>query len=506
MRRRVAILALAGLVACAARPSPRDEPCELGRVVGGQAEPEAAERVPIPRKRAWEASHGGEVPARPFVAARTAGWPRVRVAGELPADDRALLERVARDTWRGLAAFTDREHALPVDHVRLSATSIARAHARVGDYTNVTSVGLYLASIAAAHEIGLLDRATALARAAGVLDTLDRLETWNGFFFNYYDTTTLERSSNFVSFVDSGWLTAGLMVLRQTFPELASRAATLIDRADYRLFWDPARGRMRHGYWTHTGKPSRFHYGVFYAESRLPSFIAIGKGDVPASHWFGMVRTFPAACTWQRQVPQGRRAKRIDGVDVFGGWYAWKDVRYVPSWGGSLFEALMPTLVLDEPALASASLGANDVAHATVQRRYAAETLGLPVWGWSSSATLDPGGYGEHGVPDLGTIGYPTGVVTPHASALALAVDAPAAVANLRALAARWPVYGDFGFYDAVDPATGAVAPVYLTLDQAMIFLATANRLCDGCVQRRFAADPIAQRALPVLGAERFFD
>jgi hypothetical protein len=139
-------------------------------------------------------------------------------------------------------------------------------------------------------------------------------------------------------------------------------------------------------------------------------------------------------------------------------------------------------------------------------RRYAAETLGLPVWGWSSSATLDPGGYGEHGVPDLGTIGYPTGVVTPHASALALAVDSSAAVANLRALAARYPVYGDFGFYDAVDPTTGAVAPVYLTLDQAMIFLATANRLCDGCVQRRFAADPIAQRALPVLRPERFFD
>ena len=39
-----------------------------------------------------------------------------------------------------------------------------------------------------------------------------------------------------------------------------------------------------------------------------------------------------------------------------------------------------------------------------------------------------------------------------------------------------------------------------------MIFLATANRLCDGCVQRRFAADPIAQRALPVLRDERFFD
>ena len=135
-----------------------------------------------------------------------------------------------------------------------------------------------------------------------------------------------------------------------------------------------------------------------------------------------------------------------------------------------------------------------------------AESLGLPAWGFSSSATMAPGGYGEHGVPDLGTIGYSPGVVTPHAAALALAVDPAAAVADLREIARRYPAYGDFGFYDAVDPATGAVAPVYLTLDQAMTFLAVANRLCDGCVQQHFAADPIATRALAVVGDERFFE
>ena len=167
----------------------------------------------------------------------------------------------------------------------------------------------------------------------------------------------------------------------------------------------------------------------------------------------------------------------------------------------------MPTLVVDEVHLAPAGLGANDVAHVTVQRRFAAETLRVPVWGWSPSATLEPGGYGEHGVPDLGTIGYePGGIVTPHAAALALAVDPVRATANLRTLASRYPVYGDFGFYDAVDVASGAVAPVYLTLDQAMIFLAVANQLCDSCVQRRFASDPIAARALPILADERFFE
>ena len=512
MRLLVVLLVATTLVACPPhRRDPADEPCELGHgVEGGHAEPEASDVVVAPRKRAWEAERGGELAARPHVAARLAGWPHVRVARGLPLSDSttgaAFLRRLARDTWRGLTAFTDREHALPVDHVRLDPTSLAPADARVGDYTNVTSVGLYLASIAAAHELGLEERPAAIARAAAVLDALDGLETYEGFFYNYYDTTSLERTSHFVSFVDSGWLVAGLMVLRQAFPELAGRATALIARTDFRFFYDAKRGRMSHGYWVHRRARSRFHYGVLYAESRLPSLVAIGKGDVPASHWFAMVRTFPPACEWQRQMPHDRRAKTVDGERFYGGWYQWQDVRYVPSWGGSMFEALMPTLVLDERRYAPASLGANDVAHTAVQRRFATESLGLPVWGFSSSATMAPGGYGEHGVPDLGTIGYPPGVVTPHAAALALAVDPTAAVADLREIARRYPAYGDFGFYDAVDPATGAVAPVYLTLDQTMTFLAVANRLCDGCVQRHFAADPIAARALAVVGDERFFE
>src|SRR5262249_7785079 len=162
-------------------------------------------------------------------------------------------------------------------------------------------------------------------------------------------------------------------------------------------------------------------------------------------------RTFAPACRWQRRVPEGRRPKTVLGHPFVGGWYDWRGARYVPSWGGSMFEALMPTLVLDEPPPAPAGPGANPRTHAAPHRGYATEALGLRVWGFSPSATLAAGGYGEAGVPELGTIGYAPGVVTPHASALALAVTPAAATANLRALATRYPVYGEFGFYDAVD-------------------------------------------------------
>jgi len=166
----------------------------------------------------------------------------------------------------------------------------------------------------------------------------------------------------------------------------------------------------------------------------------------------------------------------------------------------------MPTLVLDEPRYAPTSLGANDTAQASVQRRYTMETLGYPVWGMSPSATPSGVGYSEYGVRVLGSLGYPSGAVTPHASALALAVIPADAVANLRRLAERYDVYGDFGLYDAVDPVSGEVAHAYLALDQSMILIAAANYLRNGVVQRRFAADPIVAKVLPLLAAENFFD
>src|SRR5262249_39090106 len=183
----------------------------------------------------------------------------------------------------------------------------------------------------------------------------------------------------------------------------------------YRLFYDPALGRMAHGYWVQRAARSQYHYGVLYAEARLGSLIAIGKGDVPEETWFRTVRTFPAACTWQTGTPLDRREKLVHGHAVIGGFYEWQGTRYVPSWGGSMFEALMPTLVLDEVRWAPRSLGPNDVAHALVQRRYATEELGYPVWGMSPSSTPAGASYREYGVRILGSLGYDAGAVTPHA-------------------------------------------------------------------------------------------
>lgn len=481
-----------------------EELCHFGGVALGEIEPAATTPVVPVIKKAWERELGGEVAARPYVLARLARHP-TRLLGEPPTaalDDRELVARMARDTWLGIEALTDRINGLPMNNVRLTQSG-TELDVRVGDYAGTTDIGLSLIATAAAYDLGLIGEDAAVARIQRILDTLAHLETHAGFFFNFYDTTSMERTSNFVSFVDSAWLTAGFMVARATFPQLHDALTAFIERGDYRFFYDDDLRQMSHGYYVSSGKRSRYHYGVLYAESRLGSVIAIGKGDVPEEHWFSMVRTFPAACEWQRQEPRGRHLKEVHGHRIYGGWYEWNQVKYVPSWGGSMFEALMPRLLIDEQRYAPASLGRNGDAHAHVQQRYATEILGYPVWGLSPSSAV-PAGYVEFGTEILGSAGYKAGPVTPHATALALMATPVEAVANLRRLAATYDVYGEYGFYDAVDTKTGEVAHAYLMLDQAMSFIAMANYLKDGCVQKRFGADPIAQRALPVLGGEDF--
>ena len=170
-----------------------------------------------------------------------------------------------------------------------------------------------------------------------------------------------------------------------------------------------------------------------------------------------------------------------------------------------MFEALMPTLIIEEKRLAPKGLGLNDERHARIQISYALEKLGYPVFGLSPSC-IPEGGYSEYGVRPLGTKGYKAGVVTPHATFLALEFAPKECVKNLRTMLEKYNVYGEYGFYDSINPATGKVAMEYLCLDQAMSFIALDNYLNDGAIRKRFSADPISKRAEELLKVENFFE
>lgn len=434
---------------------------------------------------------------------RLRGFPEKAVVDRLsPENSREFLQVLAKDTWKFFENIVDKETGIPLDTIIVSTPEAMGQNTVIGDYTNITNIGLYLMTFPAAEDLGFLTHEEAESRVLLVLKSLKKMKRYKGFFFNYYDTTTLERTTHFISSVDTGWLLAGLIIIRNSYPGRAAEiAGIMIKDMDMRFFYDPAERLLYHGYFSNIHSHSEYHYGTFFTEARVTSFIAIGKGDIPAENWFAMDRTFSADMDWQSQVPQGRKPALVSGQRFYSGHYVWNGKPIVPSWGGSMFEALMPGLIINEKKLSPKGWWLNGLRHAQAQVDFA-RSNDYAVWGMSPCS--DPyGKYGEFGVKPVGIKGYPAGIVTPHASFLALSVIQDAAIDNLRKLIREYPdIYGEYGFYDAVDPKNGKVAYRYLALDQAMSFLSLANILNPGKLYERFHGDSIVKKAEILLQSE----
>src|SRR5262249_30633243 len=244
---------------------------------------------------------------------------------------------------------------------------------------------------------------------------------------------------------------------------------------DFAFLFDPTRNLLRIGYRVADGEPDPNYYDLLASEARLASFVAIAKGDVPASHWFQLGRTM---------TPGGRGSALV-------------------SWSGSMFEDLMPALVLRSPAGSLLEQTCEIVVRRQMQ--YGSERR-VP-WGISESAfyvrDLDlTYQYSSFGVPGLGLErGLSEDlVVAPYATALAAMVDAPAAARNFARLGAAGAL-GTYGFYEALDytesrlPEGKSVAPVraYMAHHQGMTLVALLNVVDDGTMRQRFHSAPIVQ-------------
>ena len=553
------------------------------------------------------------VAGRPFAALwkavpAIAHWASLSplIEGQLPVTDseRRDLRLTARRTWRFFETFvTPSDMMLPPDNFQEDPAA-ALAHR-----TSPTNIGLYLLSVASAHDFGWIGLHETADRLESTLATLQRMERVRGHFYNWYDTQNLRPlEPKYISSVDSGNLAGHLIALaracqersgaarqsraslsgvgdalalaaaelqrlypatepypaavvevHQALSALASKldcptpdgdarhtdliglladadaltnsvrhlpvSSRIADSGDL-VFWTDAAKRtllsferdgdptkpgeipiserlltieavaqdMAHamefsflldesrkllsiGHRVHEDELDANCYDLLASEARLASFFAIAKGDVPASHWFRLGRAV---------VLVARRAALI-------------------SWSGSMFEYLMPSLVMRAP---TGSL-IEQTSRLIVRRQIDyAKGLGLP-WGISESAynvrdlelTYQ---YSNFGVPGLGLKrGLDANlVVAPYATALAAMVDPQAAVVNFEVLTKAGGL-GRYGFYEALDytPArlpqgeTVAVVKAYMAHHHGMTIVAIANVLFDGVMRSRFHAEPLIQAA-----------
>jgi cyclic beta-1,2-glucan synthetase len=264
----------------------------------------------------------------------------------------------------------------------------------------------------------------------------------------------------------------GIRGLRQRLATLESTARGMAEAMQFGFLLDPERRLLSIGYRATDGTLDPSCYDLLASEARLASFVAIAKNDVPARHWFRLGRAV---------TPVEHGAALI-------------------SWSGSMFEYLMPSLVMRAP-FGSLLEQTNRL---IVQRQiHYGRELRIP-WGVSESAynardvelTYQ---YSNFGVPGLGLKRglSENAVIAPYATALAAMVDPQRAVLNFARLNAIG-ASGRYGFFEALDytrsrlPEGSRVAIVraFMAHHQGMSVVAIANVLFDGRMRERFHAEP----------------
>jgi len=252
-------------------------------------------------------------------------------------------------------------------------------------------------------------------------------------------------------------------------------------RMEHEFLYDETRRLLAIGYNISEGRRDESYYDLLASEARLSYFVAIAQGKLPQESWFALGRLL---------TPVGGKPTLL-------------------SWDGSMFEYLMPLLVM--PAYENTLLDQTCKAAVARQIEYG-KNRGVP-WGISESGYYSTDAqlnyrYGAFGVPGLGLKRGLAGdlVVAPYATVMALMVAPEEACLNLEELGRR-SVEGRYGFYEAIDYTpthlprgqSSAVVRSFMAHHQGMSLLALACLLLDRPMQRRFESDLRFQATLLLL-------
>ncbi|MGE5073673.1 MAG: GH36-type glycosyl hydrolase domain-containing protein, partial [Anaerolineae bacterium] len=260
-----------------------------------------------------------------------------------------------------------------------------------------------------------------------------------------------------------------------------------LEGMDFRFLFSHQRKLFHIGYNVTAGQLDRNYYDLLASEASITSLVTIGEAQIPQSHWLHL----------------GRPVTEIDGT------------RALLSWGGTMFEYLMPALLIR--GYPGTFLQDSRLAAVEAQIRYGRQKK-VP-WGVSESgyyafdANLNYQ-YRSFGVPRLGLKrGLDADlVVAPYASLLALPLRPRRVLQNLDQFA-RAHMLSAYGLYEAMDfsPArlppgqTHAIVRSFMAHHQGMILLSLLNYLKDDIMVRRFHADPRV-RSVELLLQERIPD
>ncbi|MCK9268100.1 MAG: hypothetical protein M0P14_05260, partial [Alkaliphilus sp.] len=247
---------------------------------------------------------------------------------EVRREDIGLLINVGERIWDYYRTFTnDKNNHLPPDNFQ------EYPYNGVINRTSPTNIGFYLMSILSGRDLGFITTPEMTDLVELTIGTLEKMEKWEGHLYNWYDTETLEPLRPiFVSTVDSGNLVSYLIVLKEglkeylgefssyneTAQDLIVRIKNLIDNTKFAPLYNEDKGLFYIGYNVGEDKVLNCYYDLLASEARTASYIAVSRKEVPLKHWKNLVRPLIME----------------DGYISLA------------SWSGTMFEYLMPSLVL----------------------------------------------------------------------------------------------------------------------------------------------------------------
>lgn len=410
------------------------------------------------------------------------------------------LTEIASQTWAYYDRYVTVEDSwLPPDNVQYIHNEV------IAHRTSPTNIGLYLLSVVAAHDLGFISFDHMLQRLQDTVRTIQKMEKWEGHLYNWYDTKNLDPlTPRYVSTVDSGNFVSYLIVIRQALLEEAPRHAEVedevrglseelnrfIEDTNFSALYNPDDRLFCLGYDVAASRREVVLYDLLASEARQTSFVGIALGQIPASHWFTLARTMTLA----------------------GG------KKTLLSWSGTMFEYLMPSLIMRAYPDTVWTETYRGVIHRQLEyARIHGVPFGISESGYYAFDHQFNYQYRAFGVPGLG---FDRGleqnlVVAPYAALLALPFvgeEGMRALAQYEGLGVR----GNYGFYEAVDftsvrlpqGSRYEVVQSFMAHHQGMSLLSLANVLLGNQMIRRFhcdarvkAADLLLQEKIPVKAA-----
>ena len=388
------------------------------------------------------------------------------------------LHSIAYKTWQ---YFADN---LTVENNYLIPDNYQTNRDKLQDYkTSPTDIGLSLVSIIGAYELNIITREKALYYISNIIDTIYKLDKWHGHLYNWYRINSLEvLYPRFISSVDSANFVASLITTKEFLnkigeEELGKRINDLIQNTDFKVLYSDE-DVFSIGYNVDEGVLLPFNYNKFASESRLISYVAIAKGDVPSKNWFNLDKTLTT----------------------------YKHKKGLVSWSGTSFEYFMPLLFI--PSYDNTLIDESyDFAY-FAQKEFMKEINPKLPWGISESAynELDDAQnykYKAFSTPYLKLQEDNDNriVISPYSSILAL-TKFPKDVINNMKMLQKLGLLDKYGFYESYDTYDKTPVYAYFAHHQGMILGSITNYLKNNAIQNYFMSD-INNHAFEILSKEK---